>query len=841
MRMRPLLEPTGGLSLVPLLILGYLAESITAAPSSLSFSRGGWSQEQRPLLFEQHHNGDIEEVGERMQQEGKKLNGRFLHITDLHPDPYYKPYSSTSGDNACHSGSGAAGYYGAETSDCDSPITLINATFDWIKRSGLASEIDFIVWTGDSARHDNDESIPRNESQVISQNTLIVEKFREVFGTHPSSSSSSNDPTTPDFRLPIVPTFGNNDILPHNIFLDGPNRWTRHYASLWQPFIPEEQRHAFEQVGSFYAEVIPDHLAVFSLNTLYFFAKNAGVDGCANPDEPGAQTFEWLRVRLQLLRERGMKAIITGHVPPARTESKQQWDETCWQRYALWLRQYRDVVVAGLWGHMNVEHFMLQDFQQIEWEVAAAAGGDGYRDGMMKRHRSADDDNGVVTIASTEDYLKDLRKQWSKLPTPPGSLRREEDACEALLSISDDARPKWEIDNFAQQARRLSERTSKEEQKKRDDFFEKVGGKWHERYGVSLVSPSVVPNFFPTLRVFEYNTTGLENRDAFDANGKTWLARAEAELQRRELDQENADEDDEGKDEAGDGLAISKKKHKKPKKGKKKPPKPKFPLPAPPSKSAPPGPAYSPQSLTLLGYTQYFANLTEINNDFHNDSLSGKVGHWFGSILTEINNDFHDTSLLGLLEAGAVEVLGRVGHWLGSILGYTQYFANLTETNNDFHNASRSWKVGYWLGSTLKWKEGKHHDKKPTKSRPQPKEFEYQVEYDTRQDKVYKLRDLTVGEWVRLARRIGRKGKLDLAGVVNGEDIHEPGQDVMEAKLGDVQEQGDSIEVQKKHKHKGKKKKHHKKKHGKNKVWHAFIQRAFVSTMSPDDIDDTYG
>jgi endopolyphosphatase len=75
--------------------------------------------------------------------------------------------------------------------------------------------------------------------------------------------------------------------------------------------------------------------------------------------------MEWLRIQLQILRDRGMKAILMGHVPPARVDSKESWDETCWQKYTLWQRQFRDVIVGGLYGHMNIDHFMLQDFDQI--------------------------------------------------------------------------------------------------------------------------------------------------------------------------------------------------------------------------------------------------------------------------------------------------------------------------------------------------------------------------------------------------------------------------------------------------------------------------------------------
>ena len=515
---------------------------------------------------------------------------------------------------------------------------------------------------------------------------------------------------------------------------------------------------------------------------MYFFAKNAGVDGCSSSDEPGYEAFEWLRVRLQLLRERGMKAILSGHVPPARTDSKQQWDETCWQKYALWLRQYRDVIVGGLWGHMNVDHFMLQDFQEIDLDVLGVEQDGVERDedrttsGKLELRKRADDD---FTIASSEDYLKDLRDEWADLPTPPPGMVLEELAHDELSSVSDDSRPEWEIDLVVRRHQSVTETNKKDDEKKRQQFLKKIGGQWHERYGVSLVSPSVVPNYFPTLRVFEYNLTGVDMRNAFDANRKTILARAEEKLQQLEK---------------AHGQELDSHTQTKGKKGKK----PKFALPDPPSKSAPPGPAYSPQSLTLVGYTQYYANLTEINNDFHNKLFEAAIP---GSSADEAEG-----------KPGATEALS------------------------------------HWMGRILKWKGGKYHDKKPKKSSPQPKDFKYQVEYDTRNDKVFKLKDLTVGSWVRLARRIGEKGKAD------GTDFSHPdsGEEVQETVDldADAETEGDSeldqrgdVEARKNHKHKKGKKHEHKgkKKHKENKVWHTFIQRAFVSTMSAKEIDDTYG
>lgn len=133
-------------------------------------------------------------------------------------------------------------------------MALVNATMDWI-RDNIADQVDFVIWTGDSARHDNDEKIPRTQKQVITQNEFMVHKITDVFGKGEDA-------------IPVVPTFGNNDVLPHNILLAGPNKWTLKYLDIWKQFIPEEQRHQFQEGGWFWVEVIPGKLAVVSLNTM---------------------------------------------------------------------------------------------------------------------------------------------------------------------------------------------------------------------------------------------------------------------------------------------------------------------------------------------------------------------------------------------------------------------------------------------------------------------------------------------------------------------------------------------------------------------------------------------
>lgn len=685
----------------------------------------------------------------------RQLNGRFLQITDFHPDRFYEVYSSTSSGDACHRGDGPAGVYGAETSECDSPVSLINATFDWIKAE-LKDSIDFVIWTGDSARHDNDEKFPRNVDQVVGLNKLMVDKVLEVFGK--PDNDDDDDPTN-DLIIPVVPTFGNNDILPHNIFEKGPNKWTRQYLSLWRKFIPEEQRHQFEQGGWFYVEVIPNNLAVFSLNSLYFFDSNSAVDGCAAKSEPGYRQMEWMRIQLQFIRDRGMKAIIIGHVPPARTENKHSWDESCWQKYALWMQLYRDVIVGSMYGHMNLDHFMLQDFEDISKDVKR-----GYETTLRTRKNSIHiNDETLLEPMASGNYLLDLRADWSTLPQPPS----KKSSSDAMIETSDDARPYWEIEPLLiDHSHNLGGKKKHKGDKKPKDYWEEIGGKFAERFSVSFASPSVVPNYFPSLRLYTFNATGLDIKTLH-------VQRLANAARLPELIMEEVEDSEDWETDNENDVDVSGKKKKKKKNHNKKQ---RFTIPKGPSDTAPPGPAYSPQSLSLLGLTQYYANLTQINNDY--DALG----------VFEVNDDLEQQ----------------------------------------------------------KWKEGKHkkhngvpHDKDHT---PHPKKFKYEVLYDTHDDKVYNMTDLTMPSFLDLARRIGHSSKskgldLELAVGENAQgEVDEDEAHVTE--LADEDETYEELEKKKKKGKKGKKKKHHNKR---NKAWVAFVRRAFVGTISDEEVEEAYG
>ena len=319
-------------------------------------------------------------------------------------------------------------------------------------------------------------------------------------------------------------------------------------------------------------------------------------------------------------------------------------------------------MVGGLYGHMNIDHFMIQDNNQIDMQLITG------NVEPANRPRQSND----FSIQSSAAYLTELRYGWSSLP----------DNVEAKNT---DALNGVRLNNHKNKDSKKKKKKDKKKgrKSKHDKFLDKIGGPWAERYSATLVSASVVPNYFPTLRVFEYNITeALELPKSIQDNTERHTS-------------------------------PRSKKHKSVK-------------PHPPSKSQPPGPAYSPQTFSWLSYTQYFANLTRINAGFA------------------------------------------------------------------FPRRSKNAR------------------------------FTYEVEYDTKNDAVFGLQDLTVRSFVDLAARIGayKPKKADLLSTTRDE----------------VE---DDFSATKRKKHKKNRK--HKKRKIMNKTWFTFVNRAYVGTKDEEDLHDQFG
>ncbi|KAJ3181726.1 Endopolyphosphatase [Geranomyces variabilis] len=403
------------------------------------------------------------------------LSGRFLHITDLHIDPYYQEGSLIA--SGCHvlpaesvgasrkpGREGLAGKFGAPGSGCDSPLTLVNETMRFIKDVLRPKGLDFVVWTGDSARHDSDSNIPRTASDIKGINLLAVKYLVEAF--------TSEDG---EIAVPIVPNIGNNDIWPHNDLSYTPGRRNptlEFYALLWAPFIPATQVEIFKQTGNFWIEV--NGILVASINTMYLSDANRQVADCAPVDGSGAalppqagdETLAWLKSEvLERARREGKVAYLIGHVPP----NPLNYFDNCYETFARLMLEYADEVRGQFYGHMNIDHFFFSSSIIPVGKTDSGA------------------PSATTSLASTyREVLKSTLPDFSSLSMAPLAAKTG-GAVSALIPSWINLYYHYLLTHYKHLARQHS----------RDPASTTL----HPIF----VAPSVVPTFNPGLRVFQYN------------------------------------------------------------------------------------------------------------------------------------------------------------------------------------------------------------------------------------------------------------------------------------------------------------------------------------------------
>ncbi|KAI8984202.1 Metallo-dependent phosphatase-like protein [Mycotypha africana] len=333
-----------------------------------------------------------------------RLHGRFLHITDIHLDKHYLEGATIKSD--CHRAphkhkkkkkrqGKLAGYWGAPGTDCDSPRRLVHHAIDTIARD-WKDKIDFILWTGDNARHDGDVKLTRTKKEILGYNKKVTQLIQKAF-------TLDNNRT-----LPIVPCIGNNDVHPHNQLRGMKNNpQLLEYSQLWSDFIPQDQQKHFRKGGYFASDVVPGAIRVLSLNSLYFFGSNDIVSTCSDPTSPGYQHVQWMKKQLKKARQENMKVLIIGHVPPTVKTFK----DSCLDDYIKLSTKYADLIIGHMYGHSNMDHFQI-----ISRKYSDVA--------RLSKEEDDDDDNDdgeeegstVEWIQKDADrFISTLHKQYRKL------------------------------------------------------------------------------------------------------------------------------------------------------------------------------------------------------------------------------------------------------------------------------------------------------------------------------------------------------------------------------------------------------------------------------------------
>lgn len=583
----------------------------------------------------------------------KLLHGRFLHITDMHPDELNIIHSAIR--RKCHqiiknlkANSDMSHKYGDALSGCDSPINLYEETLAWVKEN-LKDHIDFVIWTGDNIRHDNDRLNPRTEMDIFDMNERVANDFANTFMDDDEATESPFNR-----RVKIIPSLGNNDVYPHNLFAPGPTLQTRELYKIWRNFIPPEQMHTFDRGAYFFREVIPGKLVVISINTLYWFQSNPLNDNCDGRKQPGYKLFLWLGATLKECRRRGLKVWLSGHVPPI----PKNIHHSCYSKISVWMHEYRDLIIGGVWGHMNIDHWVPLDsvkaWRSIEKRLLSPST---LNENDQVSYINYDELNSTVNgMKDCGDYDGD----YDDDDDIDGDFETVEDLYRSLgFDLEDETNSKLHL--FSDRYLGAPNGKVKYLETLRDTMYSKLKGKkksgeFFERYSIAHISASVIPTFNPGMRVWEYNVTEFQNLNV-NVNGggikslfsgvKNWFygdtpyvfeegdwkeffTNLELELDKETIieilieDMENDLESIKSKDYI-ELTAVDKT------------------IPNLMPKGLRLGPAYIPQTFTPEKYTQYYIDLNEVNygGDKGQEDKTWKFGY-----KSHYSTDEHLDSLL---------------------------------------------------------------------------------------------------------------------------------------------------------------------------------------------------
>ncbi|KAI9496475.1 Metallo-dependent phosphatase-like protein [Zychaea mexicana] len=418
-----------------------------------------------------HGNKD----NEHPDKEGEQYR-YFLHITDMHVDLGYTP--GTTVKSACHRKRGETFQQEQlqETLTTTRPrkhhrVGRLGAPFEHCDAPlELAQQtIDWVArhWKDklDFVIWTGDNSRHDWDRKESRRRNQILQLNQKV-----TSLIAESLPNTP-----IIPCLGNNDVYPHNRIVDY-DEILPFFENLWRSWIPKSERNKFLQGGYFITD-IGKNIRVVSLNTMFFIKKNKSVKSCRKNNGPAKDHIHWLEQTLAQAEKDHKRVLIMGHVPP----SPRDYRNSCFTEYLRISADYGHVIAGHFYGHLNMDHFLLYDSQQFI--------GNSKKSSPATTLLEADDDDGqlIHVTRNIERYVDWLRGMYQSIEAPKDTEEEED-----------------------------------------EDTTPSPGDSDNNLVAIQ-VSPSVLPVYYPTVRIYRYT-------DSFQSGNLLGYSQYYANITRWELE-----------------------------------------------------------------------------------------------------------------------------------------------------------------------------------------------------------------------------------------------------------------------------------------------------------------
>ena len=261
--------------------------------------------------------------------------GKFIQITDIHLDIYYKQgYHTNCGLPICcrpdsnsfsNDNVNISNKWGSPYGKCDIPISLLKSVLNFT--SNNIDNVDSIFLTGDGPPHDIWEQSRRYNLNVND----AIRTFTKYY--FPNTS--------------VFPIIGNHDTFPINQEpgLTQSDWLYKNLSMRWKYWFSNDSLNTFN-FGGFYTQRVKPGFRIIGLNT-NVYPKENWWQSLYNKDDYGHQ-LAWLRDVLNQSKVNQEKVIILAHHSPNNWYSKEFIDY-----YTNLLLEYSDIIEISIYGHQH--------------------------------------------------------------------------------------------------------------------------------------------------------------------------------------------------------------------------------------------------------------------------------------------------------------------------------------------------------------------------------------------------------------------------------------------------------------------------------------------------------
>ena len=297
------------------------------------------------------------------------MNFTFAVMNDIHINPLYDP--SVSVANSCSRSVAFNSFLSPINMNqnfssfgrlgCDPPYKFLRLMLQKLKTS---SEIlpDFILLPGDFVSHGLSQSQNANYSDIKYE--LLKETLKRTYQQIKAQFTNTY----------LFPSLGNNDFQYHyQVPLASEKK--KFYTSLFEEWFEKHTGNAllrnFAEIktdflnGGYYKADLNDNFSVIVLNTLYY-SKSNNED---NDQESGEEQIIWLERKLEDIRKKLGKVIISYHIFPGLNYYKgiQVFiNKTINERLQNIFNKYKDVIILNVASHIHMNGFRISHLESNE-------------------------------------------------------------------------------------------------------------------------------------------------------------------------------------------------------------------------------------------------------------------------------------------------------------------------------------------------------------------------------------------------------------------------------------------------------------------------------------------